>query len=89
MKLHNDTRAGAGNGLNYIVAVALIAGMAYLLNIFAGYVIPMSSAIAPDAQTSQAVKYSEMAILYWPMVMLVTCCIWLIVQEVVDRRLGI
>lgn len=89
MKLHNDTRAGAGNGLNFIIAIALTTAMAYLLNVFAGYVLPMSKEVAPDQQTMQAVRYSELGILYWPAIMLITCCIWLLVREVTDRRLGI
>lgn len=89
MSLRNDTRAGAGNGLNFFVALALTTGMAYLLNIFAGYILPMSNEIAPDTQTTESIRYSELAILYWPIMMLIACCIWLLVREIVDQRLGI
>lgn len=89
MSLRTNTRGGAGNGLNFFLAIALTAFMAYLLNIFAGYVIPMSEEVAGDQQTMDAIRYSELGILYWPAIMLITCCIWLLVREVTDRRLGI
>lgn len=88
-KFYNDTRAGAGNTLNFLIALALSAGMGYMMYEFSQIIIPMAYSSTDSPKAIESIGYSELAVHYWPLIALISCCIYLIVAEIVDRRIGL
>lgn len=88
MRLRDDTRASAGTGINFLLALVAASIVAYMLRLMVLPFIDMAQADTNSDVALQGLQYSKTVVMYFALVALFTAFFYFITSAINDRRIG-